>query len=217
MRRFRLTPLRLAAAVVLGVVASMSIAYAASLGVGTKQLHAWNQTLTKAACNQTYSTADDTFVQKSKPTTTSGAATTLSIAGGANPDYGFIRFDLSACNLPTTAGADSASLTLFVTSQQGHTISLYPVYTSWSGSTLTWNGVSSLTIGTTATTSFTPTKNQAYTVPVTADVDAAIKAGTLWGWELVDTTSGPAKTTQIASAENATTANRPSLTLSYEK
>lgn len=217
MRRLRLTPSRLAAALVLGAFAFTGVAYAASLGVSSGNLHAWRQTLTKGSCNQTYATADDTYVQKAKPTTTAGTATTLLIAGGANTDHAFVRFDLSGCNLPTTGGADSASLTLFVTSQQGHTISLYPVYSSWSGSTLTWNGLGGLTIGTTATTSFTPTKNQAYTVPVTADVDTAIKAGTLWGWELVDTTAGPAKTTQIASAENGTVNRRPSLTLAYEK
>jgi hypothetical protein len=46
-------------------------------------------------------------------------------------------------------------------------------------------------------------------------VDAAIKAGTLWGWEL-KATSGTA-IVAIAAAENGTSGNRPSMTLSYEK
>jgi hypothetical protein len=53
------------------------------------------------------------------------------------------------------------------------------------------------------------------TVTVTADVDAAIKAGTLWGWEL-RATSGTA-IVAIGASENGTSANRPSMTLSYEK
>ena len=50
---------------------------------------------------------------------------------------------------------------------------------------------------------------------VTADVDAAIKAGALWGWEL-RATSGT-KTVTIGSSENGTAGQPPSLTLSYEK
>ena len=91
--------------------------YAASLGLGSNQLHAWSQTLTKGTCNQTSATADDTYVQQALPNSTAGGtATTLTISPLAgSQDYAFIRFDLSGCSLPTTAGADSAALTLTVT------------------------------------------------------------------------------------------------------
>jgi hypothetical protein len=217
MRRLRLTPLRLAVAIVLGSLSFAGVAYAASLGLGSSKLFFWNQALTKGTCNQTYTTADDTYVDQNMPSNNFGTAATLGVGGPANKvQEGFIRFDLSGCSLPTTAGADTAALTLFVMGAGNDTISLYPVFSSWSGSTLTWNGVAGLTIGTTATSSFTPaTKNTAYTIPVTFDVDAAIKAGAFWGWELVDTSG--TKMTVIASAETAMTANRPSMTLSYEK
>lgn len=217
MRRFRLTPLRLAAAIVVGSFAFAGVAYAASLGLGSSKLHAWSQTLTKSTCNQTYTTADDTFVQGGPMTNTpQGSATTLSIAGsGPGEQDAFIRFNLSGCNLPTTAGADNSTLTVFVTTSSAHTLSLFPVFSSWSGSTLVKSGVASLTIGATATTSFTASAGS-HTVTVTADVDAAIKAGALWGWEIKDTTGGPGSEA-LASAENSTVANRPSLTLSYEK
>lgn len=216
MRRFRLTPLRLAAAIVVGSFACAGVAYAASLGLSSNRLHVWSNTLTKGTCDQTFMTADDTYVDQSAPSSTFGSASALSIGGKSGvTQFGFIRFDLSGCNLPTTGGADSASLTLDVTATGKDTISLFPVFSSWSSSALTWNNASSLTIGSTATTSFTPTATGSFTVPVTADVDAAIKAGTLWGWELVDT--GGAKTTTIASAEATTMPNRPSMTLSYEK
>jgi hypothetical protein len=217
MRRLRLTPLRLAGAVLIGSFAFTGVAYAASLGLSSNKLWAWGQTLTKGTCNQTYTTADDTFVQGGPGgNTPQGGATTLSInPGGPGAKDAFIRFDLSGCALATTAGADSASLTVFVTSSSAHTVSLYPVYSSWSGSTLVMSGVSSLTIGSTATTSFTASAGS-HTVTVTADVDAAIKAGVLWGWELKDTTGGMGNEA-LASAENSTVANRPSLTLSYAR
>ncbi len=217
MRRLRLTPRRLAAAVLVGAMACTGVAYAASLGVGSGKLHAWSQTLTKATCNQTSTTEDDTYVQQGSPTSTAGAsATTLSVSSGAAKNYAFIRFDLSGCSLPTTAGADSSALTVFVTNASPHTISVYPVYSSWSSATLTWNGVSGLTIGATATATFTGSAGS-HVLTVTADVDAAIKAGALWGWELRDNTAGGATTTKIGSAQNATVADRPSMTLSDEK
>jgi hypothetical protein len=213
----RRTVLRLALAIVVAMLTSVGVGYAASLGISSKRLHAWSQTLTKGACNQTSATADDTYVQQANPTSTAGGTdTNLTIGGaGGSQDYAFIRFDLSGCGLPTTAGADSASLTVTVTSKSNDTISVFPVYSSWSSSTLNWNGLGGVTIGATATTTFVPSNPGAVTVPVTADIDAAIKAGTLWGWELRDT-SGTA-VSAVGSSENNAAGKRPSLALNYEK
>ena len=217
MRYLQSIPRRLAIATVVATAASIGVGYAASLGLGSNQLKAWSQTLTKGTCNQTSTTADDTFVQQALPNSTAGGtATTLTISPvAAAQDYAFIRFNLSGCSLPTSAGADSAVLTVRVTTAGADTISLFPVTSSWSSSTLNWNGVSGLTIGSTATGSFSASTTGNKTVTVTADVDAAIKAGALWGWEL-RATSGTA-IVAIGAAENATSANRPSMTLGYEK
>lgn len=217
MRRFRPTPLRLATAIVLASFASAGVAYAATLGLSSNKLHAWSQSLTKGACNQTSSTADDTYVQQASPTSTAGAtATTLTIKPtSGSQDYAFLRFNLSGCGLPTTGGADSAVLTVRVTTSGSDTISVFPVTTSWSSSTLNWNGLSGLSVGPTATGTFSASSTGNKTVTVTADVDTAIKAGALWGWEL-RATAGTA-TVAIGAAENATSANRPSMTLSDEK
>jgi hypothetical protein len=213
----RRTLFRLSVAVVVAMSSTVGVGYAASLGINSKRLHAWSQTLTKGTCNQTAATADDTYVQQANPTSTAGGTdTNLTIGGAAgSQDYAFIRFDLSGCALPTTAGADSSALTLTVTTKSNDTISVFPVYSSWSSSTLNWNGLGGLTIGATATTTFVPSTPGAVTVPVTADVDAAIKAGALWGWELRDT-SGTA-TSAVGSSENNASGKRPSLALSYEK
>ena len=106
-------------------------------------------------------------------------------------------------------------LSVSVTTVGTDTISVFPVTSSWSSSTLTWNGVSGLTIGSTATGTFSASSTGTKTVTVTTDVDNAIKAGNLWGWEL-RATSGSASVA-IGAAENGTAANRPSMTLSYEK
>lgn len=219
MTRLRITPLRLAAAIVVGSLACTGVAYAASLTLSSHQLYAWSQTLAKGTCNQssTATTEDDTYVQQSAPASTAGAsATTLSITSGAVQNYAFLRWDLSGCSLPTTAGADASTLTVFVTNASTHTISAYPVYSSWTSSTLSWSGVSSLSVGTSPSATFTGSAG-AHAITVTADVDAAIKAGALYGWELRDNTSGGATTTKIASFNNTTAADRPTLAVSDEK
>jgi hypothetical protein len=217
MRRLRHISRHLAVATVVATGTSVGVGYAASLGLGSNQLHAWSQSLTKGTCNQTSTTADDTYVQQALPnSTTGGTATTLTISPVAGAqDYAFIRFDLSGCSLPTTAGADSAVLTVRVTTSGADTISVFPVTSSWSESTLTWNGVSGLAVGSTATGTFSTSSTGNKTVTVTADVDTAIKAGTLWGWEL-RATSGTA-IVAIGASENGSSTNRPSMTLSYEK
>ena len=217
MLRLRITRLRLTAGVLVGSLSCAGAGYAASLGLGSNSLHAWTQTLTKTTCNQTSTTDDDTYVQQALPTsTTGGTAQTLTISPvAAAQDYAFIRFNLGGCNLPTTGGADGAVLTVRVTTAGNDTISLFPVTSSWSSSTLTWNGVSGLTIGSTATGTFSASTTGNKTVTVTADVDAGIKAGNLWGWEL-RATSGTA-IVAIGAAENSTSTNRPSMTLSDEK
>lgn len=217
MQPFRVTRVRLACAILIGSLSSAGVAYAATIGLGSKQLHTWSQTLTKATCNQTSTTADDTFVQQASPSsTTGGTATTLTIKPtSGSQDYAFVRFNLNGCSLPTTGGADSAVLSVTVTTSGSDTISVFPVTSSWSSGTLTWNGVSGLTIGSTATGTFSSSTTGAKTVTVTADVDSAIKAGTLWGWEL-RATAGTA-TVAIGAAENGTAGNRPSMTLSDEK
>lgn len=206
----RITPLRLACAVVAATCACASVAYAASLGISSNKLHAWSQTLTKGSCNA--STVFDTYVSQATPTTTHGnAPPTLLVSGGSGTqNYTLIRFDLSNCNLGPTTGADSATLTINVTTAGHDKLSLFPVFSSWDPTTLTWNGLAGLTVGSTATATQPINSAKSFSFSVTGDVDAAIKASALWGWEIQDT-SGTA-TTVISS-----TTSPPSLSISYEK
>lgn len=210
MRRFRITRLRLVAGILFGSLACTGVAYAASLGLSSRKLHAWSQTLTKGTCNP--STVVDTYVSQATPNTSFGnAPPTLLVSGAAGAqDYTFIRFDLSGCNLPPTAGADVATLTITVSAAGRDKISLFPVTSSWDPTTLTWTGLAGVAVSSTATVTMPINSARAFSFTVTGDVDAAIKAGALWGWEIQDT-SGNA-TTAISS-----TTNPPSLSISYEK
>ena len=123
MHRLTIISRRLAIAIVVATGASIGVGYAASLGLGSNQLHAWSQTPDKGDVQSDVGDRGRHLCPAgASDSTAGGAATTLTISplAGAQ-DYAFIRFDLSGCSLPTTAGADSATLTVFVTTNGNDT------------------------------------------------------------------------------------------------
>jgi hypothetical protein len=199
-----------------------SVAFAATLGVGSSHLWAGSQTLTRGTCtlSGTASTTD-TYVDEHAPTSSFGSATTMSVGPKMNNrTWAFVRFDLSSCGIPSTGGADSATLNLRITvaPSPARTINVTPVNTTWNGTT-TWNGAQTLSYGST-TTSFSTgtTSNVTKSVAVTVDVDALIKSGTAnFGWRLSDGGSNANATAVFASSESATATDRPQLVINYEK
>jgi hypothetical protein len=208
------TPLRLATAVVVGSIVCSGVAYAANLGLTSKKLHAWNQTLTKGSCNPSESDAE---IDASSPNTNFGnrtSQTVLSSSGGNS--YVLIRFNPSAspCSLNSKAGADAAVLTLTVTSTSNgpDTVSAYPITSSWAAGTVTWNTMPTYS----ATPDFTLSGQGTFTFTVTAAVDAGIKAGSnsFYGWMFIDTTGTNSATTTIAAHRSS---QLPSIALNYEQ
>ena len=134
----------------IALAASASIAYAASLNVGSWHLWAGAQTLTKATCTLSGTTSTtDTYVDEKNPATTAGASTTLSVGPKTGQrTWAFVAFDLSSCNIPATGGADSATLNLRITTAPAstRTLDVTPVLSTWDG-TLTWTVAQALTYG----------------------------------------------------------------------
>lgn len=211
MRLFRVTPLRLAAALLVGSLSFAGIGYAANVGLSSQKLHVWTQTLTKGTCNPTESDAE---IDQANPNANHGnqAAQTVQSKNNAN-SYVLVGFDVAGapCSVPTTGGADLASLTLTVTGtfKGPDTISAYPITSPWNASTVTWNTMP--TFGSTADFTFSGVATSVFTV--TAPVDSGIKNG-FYGWMLVDSTGTNNATTTIA-AHASTQA--PSMLLNYEK
>jgi hypothetical protein len=212
MRRFRLTPLRIAALILLGSLSFVGVGYAASLGLTSKQLHAWSQTVTRGSCNPAESDAE---IDASNPNTNFGnQASQTVLSKNSGNSYVLIGFDPSAspCSLPTTAGADFATLTITVTgtTKGPDTVSAYPITSAWSASTVTWNTMPTFS----ATPDFTFSGVGTFNFTVTATVDGGIKSGAFRGWMLVDTTGTNNATTTIAGHPSA---QAPSIALNYEK
>jgi len=217
----RLRLLAILAAATVGI--GSASAYAATLGVGSWHLWTGSQTLTKATCTVTGSTAiNDTYVQEASPNANSANSTTAIIRSSTSGsrEWMFIRFDLSTCALPTTGGADTATMKLVVktTPAAARTLTVTPTLSTWA-ETLTWTQAQSVTYGSSATTTFsTGTTNGAtLSVPVTIDVDALIKSPTAnYGWRISDAGASSTSTTTFNTVE-ATTALRPQLVINYEK
>jgi hypothetical protein len=213
---------RLVLLLALTLAASTTTAFAASLNVSSWHLWAGSQTLTHSSCTVSGTPATtDTYVDEQSATSSFGGSTTLLVSPKSGKrNWAFVRFDLSSCNIPSTGGADSATLTLTITSAPGssRTIDVTTVGTTWSG-TSTWNNVQTLSYGSTAG-SFTTgtTSNVTRSVTVTADVDALIRNGSAnFGWRLDDAGSTANVSTTLASADNGTAGNRPQLVINYVK
>jgi hypothetical protein len=213
---------RLLILLALTVAVTSSVAYAASLNVSSWHLWAGSQTLTKATCTVT-GALTDTYVDQNTATTGYGSATMLGLVpSGDAPkqQWTFVEFDLSSCNIPTTGGADSATVSLYLSNAPttSFTYDLTRVTSTWAG-TLTWNQAQALTYAGSPTTSIAGgTTMGTRTFTVTADVDSFIKGGSNFGWRVSDTGSGQnlAKdTAAFASTESGT--NVPTLTINYEK
>jgi hypothetical protein len=207
-------------ALTLGVTSS--VAYAASLNVSSWHLWAGSQTLTKATCTVTGALVD-TYVDQNAATTGFGAAATLiMIPSGDAPKQAwvFVKFDLTSCNIPTTGGADSATLSLYLSNAPTTSFNydVTRVTSTWA-STLTWNQAQALTYAASPTTSIAGgTTVGAKTFTVTSDVDSFIKGGANYGWRISDTGVGQnlmKDTATFASTDSA--ANVPTLTINYEK
>jgi hypothetical protein len=183
---------------------------------------AGSQTLTKATCTVT-GASTDTYVDQNVATTSFGAAATLGLvpSGDAPKEqWTFVEFDLSSCNIPTTGGADSATLSLNLSTAPttSFTYDLTRVTSAWSG-TLTWNQAQALTYAGSPTASIAGgTAVGTKTFTVTADVDSFIKGGSNFGWRISDSGSGQnlvKDTAKFASTDSGT--NVPTLTVNYEK
>jgi hypothetical protein len=218
----KLRLLAILAAATVGV--GSAAAFAATMTVGSWHLWTGSQTLTKSTCTVTGAAATtDTYVDENQ----GGQANDTAVTMNVQPDAGarqwtFIRFNLASCAIPTTGGADTATLKLVIKTVPagGRTLTLTPVLTTWAGATIDFTPALAYTYGPTTTTFATGTTNGAtLSIPVTIDVDALIKSATAnYGWRISDGGSTAAGHTSIFNSTDATTATlRPQLVINYEK
>jgi hypothetical protein len=196
---------------------TLSVAHAASLNVGSWHVWSGSQTLTKSTCTVTGTAGTvDTFVDQTSPGSTAGGQSTMFVASGAGQQmWVFVRFNLSTCAIPTTGGADTATLKLFIKSNPGstRTLTVTPVLTTWAAS-LTWTQAQSLSYGSATTTFPVTTGGASASATVTLDADALIKnTSANFGWRISDAGASQDQIEFFASEGSS----KPTLTINYEK
>lgn len=212
---------RLFVLLALGVAAACATAgFAATLSVSSWHLWAGSQTLTKSSCTLTGASAD-TYVNEASPSSSYGGGSTLHALADANSRrWTFLRFDLSGCAVPSSGGADSATLRLYVSSApaRNFTLTLARVLDSWSTG-LTWNGAQSLNYAGATDTAASGTSTGWVSFTVTANVDEFIQGITTNnGW--VVTASGSTQNVNrdlIQFSSSSASSNKPQLVIDYEK
>lgn len=200
---------------------SIGHAFAATLTVGSDHLwaSATPQTLTKGTCTLTGTTqSTDTYVNQGSSSSSYGGTTTMLVQPNRGSEkQSLILFDLSKCPtaIPTTGGADSATLSLRITSapKSSRTLTVWRAGASWSSST-TWNTRPST--GSQTTTFSTGTNASTVSIPVTIDVDNFIQGTSNDGWVITDEGSSAAQDTTTFATSNAAS-NKPTLTITYEQ
>lgn len=204
---------------VIAGVATAGVASAASLNVGSWHLWSGAQALTKTACTVT-GASTDTFVNEASTSQTNATAATLDvIPDTGSRKYTFLAFDLSSCSIPATGGADSATLSLYLTAapKNSFTLNLNRATSSWS-SALNWTTAQSVTTSATTTAATGTTSGTWITFTVTGDVDAFIKGGANDGWRLTETGTTQNANKDLAQfASTDSGANMPKLVINYEK
>jgi len=209
---------RLASVIVVLVAAAVlaTAAGAAVLGVTSGRIAVFSKTLTHGSCTLPgTSVSDDTYIDELNPTATNATATTLSISPRTSRRlYAFVKFSLTACGLPAGAQVDSATLSVRMSTQMsGRTISVSEVAGAWTEAALDWSPQPA--VAATPTGTFSGTGTGTKTVEVGPDVaDWVSGAATNTGWRLADLGASQNITGAIGSSEG-TTANRPTLTISY--
>jgi outer membrane protein assembly factor BamB len=175
----------------------------------------------------TLTPTQDSFINQATATTNSGTFNLLTVYNKtSNVRNALVQFSLTT--IPSDANIKTGVLALFMTAAptSSRTYSAYAITQSWTEAGVTWNSRDgtfnwttaggTVNAATTSTTTGT-TSNVTLSWTITTDVNSWF-TGTLTnnGTLIKDpTTSGSGVITSFASRENATSANWPSLTVTY--
>jgi hypothetical protein len=189
----------------------------------TSVTHVVSSPVTCTLTNSPAKRASDAYVDESLASSNFGSAATLNVKSSLAllRQYTFIQFNLSACSIPAGANVQSATLSLVLVSAPttSRTYTVSRASGAWSETKITWNDQPAVDSTPSLTFSVGTTSNVSYTLTVTRDIQDFV-AGTVGnnGWRIIDSDSllGTASFAgQFASSENTTTANRPTLQITY--
>jgi hypothetical protein len=200
---------------------------AASVVVASGLLATASKTLTKATCTL-QPTSGDTYVNEFSKTTgyaSNSSLTTESTAGSRKRV--FLRFNLDSCATTiANAAVDSATLNLNVSAAAGgtRTLKVYRVTSTWTASSLNWNGQPTAAADHTTTFTAAASSTGQKAIDVTMDVNDYVQSApnvplpytsavANHGWMILD--DGASTGVVAMTSSEGPAANRPKLTIVY--
>jgi hypothetical protein len=200
----------------LTMLVSSSVAYAASLTTSSAKLTVF----TSCTLDSTTGGIDDAYSQQDAANAAHNT-TVLDVKSdtAAKNQYTFIKFTnlLSSCPKLTGASVTSATLTLVMTTAptraKTYTVSRVDPAGTWTQTTLKWSNQPGVVSTTTTFAGGTTTGTR--TADVTSDAVLFAAGTTNQGWRIADLGITTIDLGSFGSAENATAANRPTLTIGY--
>lgn len=201
-----------------GMVASASIAFAATLSVTSSRLTTYSTSVSIAETTCTLTASADAALARDTQTTNYGGFNAMSVRNqsGNNQRRSILRFDIGTCNIPASALVRSANLTLTRTSGPGATrnYAIHRVTDPWGENTVTFQNQPAFNPTATSTVA-TGAAPASLSWSVLTDVSAFVTGTANNGWLIKDTaeTTNPARETIFNTREAA--ANRPTLVIGY--
>ena len=203
-------------------IATAAVGFASSLGLTSQSVAVATVATTVPVESCTVGAAADTYAQQNASGSNFGTATDLYVRSERlnRNRRAFIRFDLGTCAIPSSARVKSATLNLFMTVAPGaaRTHNIHALTSSWVETTLTWTAQPTAAGSTTSTASTGTTANATVAFDVRSDVASFVSGSTTNnGWRISDSVEGSstAREARFSSREHATSAQRPSLVVTW--
>jgi hypothetical protein len=209
-----------AAAITVALVtaAGLTVASAASLPVGARQLTVESRSETVPLTTCSGQPAADTFTDQASPATNNGTGPELRVASRTGfAKRTFLRFDLTGCSIPPDAVVRSAELSLYLWSAPSatRTYGAFRLTSTWDETTLTWGSAQPSAVGS-ATDTVTTASAGTARWDVTADVQAHVRTpSSSHGWLLRDLTETGATHREARFVSREYGAAPPSLEITY--
>ena len=204
-----------------GVVATASVAFAATMSVSASRLTTQSGSVSIAETTCTLTASADAGLDRATQNNNYGTLTTMSVRSlsGNNMRRSILRFDIGTCSIPASALVRSATLRLTVSSGPGTSRSygVHRVNANWAENTVTYANQPAFTAAATSTIT-TGTAPATLSWSVLTDVSAFVaNTATNNGWLIKDTNEGAASgiETVFPTRQAATVATRPTLVIGY--
>ena len=173
---------------------------------------------TSCGTDVTFNSIADTWADEQKPTLNKGTLTTMTTRSwqSAKDGRSFVEFDVSS--IPAGSTVNTATLTLCAVAvpTSARTIDLHRITASWVETTLNWTNQPGVA-GSVTDSATTPGSPACMTWDVATDVQLWIDGTANEGWRAKDSVEGQGTkyTTEFATRENGTPADRPILDVNY--